>query len=278
MKKEIQNAFLVANAKLETHNKVVCSLSGGSDSDIVLDIMSKLDKDGKCSYVNFNTGLEYEATKRHLDELEEKYGITIHRVPPIKPIPAVCKNYGQPFWSKYVAEMIGRLQKHGFNWIDEPYEDLLLKYPRCQQGLKWWCNANPQKKSGRESSFNIGYVKFLKEFMIENPPWFPISSMCCDYAKKRPAHKFKSESKCDLDCVGVRKYEGGVRSTAYANCFTPGDQFDEFRPIFWFTSEDKETYKEHYGMVSHTVIVMRFGAWSARGVPGVLLENDLRKN
>ena len=249
MKKEIQDAFLVANAKLETHRKVICSVSGGADSDTMLDLIHRVDKDGKVEYVFFNTGLEYDATKRHLDELEEKYGITIQRINPIKPIPVSAKEDGQPFWSKFVSDMISRLQKHGFDWVDEPFETLFEKYPNCKQGLLWWCNGNPPKaSSGRESSYNIAYVKWLKEFMLENPPDFKISAACCTYAKKKPAHKFKSASGCDLDCVGVRKAEGGVRSTVYKTCFTEGDQIDEFRPIFWLTDEDKEIYKQHYGL------------------------------
>lgn len=249
MKKEIQDAFLVANAKFETHQRPVCSLSGGADSDIMLDILHKVDKDKKCRYVNFNTGLEYDATKRHLDELEQKYSIIIERIPPIKPIPIVCKEYGQPFWSKFVSDMISRLQKHNFDWVDEPFDVLYQKYPNCKQGLLWWCNGNPPKKSGRESSYNIAYVKFLKEFMIENPPKFNISYACCGYAKKKPAEKYKIGCRCDLDCVGVRKTEGSIRSTVYANCFSEGENYDEFRPVFWFTDETKTIYKAHYNVV-----------------------------
>ena len=65
----------------------VCSISGGSDSDIVLDLIHKVDEDGKVKYVWIDTGLDYTATKEHLDFLEQKYGITIERVKPDKPIP-----------------------------------------------------------------------------------------------------------------------------------------------------------------------------------------------
>lgn len=58
---------------------VLCSISGGSDSDIMLDIVYKVDKDKKVKYVWFDTGLEYQATKDHLDYLEQKYNIKIER-------------------------------------------------------------------------------------------------------------------------------------------------------------------------------------------------------
>ena len=72
--------------------------------------------------------MEYQATKEHLDFIEQKYGITIERVKPDKPIPTCVKEYGVPFLSKYVSEQMMRLQAHHFQWEDEPLEVLLQKY------------------------------------------------------------------------------------------------------------------------------------------------------
>lgn len=47
-----------------------------------------------------------------------------------KSIPAAVREYGQPFLSKFVSETIGRLQRHGFNWENENYETLILKYTK----------------------------------------------------------------------------------------------------------------------------------------------------
>ena len=87
----------------EGYSRVAVSISGGKDSDIMLDIITKLliDK-SEVRYIWFDTGLEYAATKRHLDDLEEKYGITIERIKALKPIPLSCKEYGVPFLSKMV--------------------------------------------------------------------------------------------------------------------------------------------------------------------------------
>ena len=96
----------------DKYKKIVCTISGGSDSDDMLDIVWQCDKDGKVEYVWFDTGLEYQATKDQLKILEDKYGIIITKYRAIKPIPTTCKQYGQPFLSKYVSEMIQRLQRH----------------------------------------------------------------------------------------------------------------------------------------------------------------------
>lgn len=93
---------------------ILCSISGGSDSDDMLDIVYRCDKSNKVKYVWFDTGLEYSATKEHLEYLENKYDITIDSYKAIKPIPLSCKRYGQPFLSKQVSEFIQRLQKHNF--------------------------------------------------------------------------------------------------------------------------------------------------------------------
>ena len=49
------------------YHNIMCSISGGSDSDIMLDIIHKVDINRKVKYVWFDTGLEYSATKRHLE-------------------------------------------------------------------------------------------------------------------------------------------------------------------------------------------------------------------
>ena len=114
---------------LSTHHKIVVSVSGGADSDIILDLIYRvnqiLHKD--VTYVWFDTGLEYEATKKHLKYLEDKYHITIARERAIKPIPLTCREYGQPFLSKMVSGAIYGLQRNGFKWEDKPYEELIPK-------------------------------------------------------------------------------------------------------------------------------------------------------
>lgn len=222
------------------YKKVLCSISGGSDSDIVLDLVSKCDNKKIVDYVYYDTGLEYQATKDHIKFLEDKYKIKIQVVRPKVPIPLACKRYGQPFISKRVSEMIQRLQRHNFKWEDKPFEELSKEYPKCISALRWWCND-----FGENSKFNINYNKYLKEFMVQYNPWFNISNMCCKYAKKDLVHE-KLKEGYDLNITGVRKSEGGVRSTSYKSCFDTSDKHDNYRPIFWFKNEDKKYYERKF--------------------------------
>lgn len=237
----VQDAIFKANNHIEESDKIVCSISGGSDSDIMCDLLHTLDTDHKITYVWFDTGLEYEATKRHLTELENKYGIEIVRLKAKKPIPTTVRQYGVPFLSKQVSEWIRRLQKHNFQWEDGTLDELLKKYPKCKAALRWWCND-----FGEGSKFNIAYNTYLKEFMIQNPPTFRISNVCCHFAKKAVIYDYLAESDFDLNCVGVRKAEGGARSSTFKNCFTPAHdgKVAQYRPLFWFDKGSKDCYKE----------------------------------
>lgn len=235
-----------------THGNPVCSVSGGADSDIMLDIIYRCDKDNKVSYAWFDTGLEYQATKDHLEYLEKKYGIKILRFRAIKPIPTTCKKYGQPFLNKHVSEMMMRLQRHNFTWEDGTFEELYAKYPKCKTALKWWCNANISDR------FDISRNKYLKEFIMLNPPKFRISNKCCKYAKKDVIGKIVKDNGFDLEINGVRKAEGGIRDVAYKSCFDSGETYDRYRPLFWYTNTDKEEYEHHYD-ISHSKCYTEYG-------------------
>ena len=220
---EMCNAFVKAWGKIhgygggksEVHPftmypKIMVSVSGGADSDIVLDLVERIGYPlSEVHYAFFDTGLEFAATKRHLEYLEQKYGITIERYRAKIPVPLGVKKYGVPFLSKKISNNIQRLQKHGFKWEDKPFEELYAEYPRCKSALRWWCN-----QWGEKSKLNISNRKWLKEFMIANPPDFPISSGCCDGAKKGTAKMVEKIINPDLSIQGVRKAEGGIRSTA----------------------------------------------------------------
>lgn len=241
----------------DKYNSILCSISGGSDSDEMLDIVWRCDKDDRVTYVWFDTGLEYQATKDHLKYLEQKYNIKINLHQAIKPIPVSCSKYGQPFISKQVSEFISRLQRHNFEWEDKPFDELYKEYPKCKSALEWWCN---EKQS---DNFNICKNAFLKEFMIKYPPKFKISNKCCKYAKKDVLHKLIEEY-LDYDSnilviMGVRRAEGGVRATAYKSCFNETiNGCDNYRPLFWYKNNDKDCYDVAY-TIEHSRCYTEYG-------------------
>lgn len=255
----ISKAIITSFQKLREYDKILCSVSGGSDSDILIDLCQRCSEEGKITYAFFNTGLEFQATKEHIKYLENKYGVKIEVIKAIKPIPICCKEFGQPFLSKQVSEWISRLQAHNFQWDDSnDLEELIKKYPNCKAALRWWCNDFP-KAGDRESSYNINYNAYLKDFLVENPPKFKISNKCCHYAKKKVVKDYNKKQRFDLNIYGVRKAEGGARRGAYKNCFsTKKGKADEYRPIFWFLGETKNKYEEYYNVL-HSKCYSEYG-------------------
>lgn len=249
----ISDAFTKANSVVnnDKYKNVMCSISGGADSDIMLDIISKIDYDKKVTYVFFDTGLEYKATKEHLKYLENRYDIKIVRERAVKPIPRAVFEYGQPFLSKFISEMLERLQAIDFDFTDNlSYEELLEKYPNKKEIINWWCNKSVMS-NGELGRFNVSYRKYLKEFLIYNPPKFRISNKCCYYSKKLPSKHYVKNNDIDLTILGLRKSEGGIRASAYQNCYDNNvkDGADNYRPLFWFTQEDKEEYEKIFKIV-----------------------------
>lgn len=276
-------AFFKCERHLYLHREVMVSISGGSDSDIILDLILRVidakyhDYKCKLHFVFFDTGIEYEATKRHLLYLEQKYNIKIKRRRAVMPVPNGYKKYGVPFLSKYASEMINRLQKHNFDFANDgtkEFDELLKKYPNCKGALRWWCNIN-----GEKSAYSISRFFMLKEFMIENPPDFPISCECCNGAKKDNAKKYERENNIDLNVLGLRKAEGGVRTVAIGTCFTEGVGYriDTYRPIWWFTDKDKAAYETTHNII-HSDCYTKYGLrrTGCAGCPfGSDFENEL---
>ena len=253
----VSDAFTKADSIINNprFKSALCSISGGADSDIMLDIIHKVDRDKKVKYVWFNTGLEYRATKDHLLYLEDRYGITIERERAIKPIPLCTKEFGQPFLSKSVSDNLERLQTAGFQFENKPYDVLIKKYPTVSSPLKWWCNEwdKVHVEHYGFSRFSISLHRFLKDFLIENPPPFKISVACCAYAKKKVGRSIMKRLKVDLSIIGVRQAEGGARATAYKSCFDDKNShhtYANYRPIFWFQDGDKAYYNEKFGIVN----------------------------
>ncbi|HCC35135.1 MAG TPA: phosphoadenosine phosphosulfate reductase [Ruminococcaceae bacterium] len=231
-------------ALLHQYNHPLCSVSGGSDSDLLIHLCESARGDRPVFYMFFDTGIEYQATHNHLDELEAWYGIKIHRLRAETPVPAGCKKYGQPFLSKRVSENIERLQAHGFRWENAPFDVLMARYPNCKKALRWWCN-----EWGEGSSFNISANKLLKEFMIENPPRFAISAKCCDGAKKATGKAGDKVFCPDLKITGERRAESGARATAIHDCGYEDVRrrtANIYRPLFFWTDEEKALYKRRH--------------------------------
>ena len=255
MNEVIKNAEETTKKRLSQFKKIAVSISGGSDSDLVIQMIedNKI-KGNEIHYIFCNTGLEYVATKNHLKYLEKKYNVTIEELKPKEPIPLAVKNHGVPFISKHVSDMISRLQRHNFKWEDKPFDVLYKEYPKCKCALMWWCNKHPDN-----SMFNIKRNKYLKEFLISNPPKFNISEKCCFYNKKDVVHRYLKDNEINLDVTGLRKAEGGKRSANRNSCFDlKHNGVFSLKHMFWFKENDKREYEE-IKQRTHSVCYIEYG-------------------
>ena len=256
---------VIARHLLE-HPNTVCSYSGGSDSDIMLDLIERVRKMYNLPpihYIFINTGLEMEAIKRHVKETAEKYGIEIETIRPKRNIVLAVRDNGLPFLSKIVSERLGgALRKKipisivdEYDAADDPiakYEELKQRYPHCVQEISFLCSCGYKgERYNKGTQFMICSAKYLKEFIQECPPTFPISAKCCDICKKAPLHK--AQAGYDMVITGERAAEGGIRKDAqFSNgtgCFAEQKNgVFRMRPLFYVTDKDKAWYKEHYNI------------------------------
>ena len=207
--------------KLKEHPKAICSYSGGSDSDIMIDLIEQVRKIYSLppvDYCFFNTGLEMDATKRHVRETAQKYGVEIREYRPKKNIVQATREYGQPFVSKIMSQGLSGVQRKGIplSIADEYAEaedkaakrkELKERYPGCEQEINFLCCCNAAGEPLHNTQIVINSSKYMLDFIRENPIPFKVSDKCCDICKKSVAHSIQKEY--EMFITGERRSEGG---------------------------------------------------------------------
>lgn len=250
---------------LREHPKSICSYSGGADSDILLDLIEQTRKAfdlPPVKYVFFNTGLEMKATKDHVKDIAEKYGVEIEERRPKINIVMATRKYGVPFVSKIMSSGLSEWQKKGIPLsIAQEYEqaedkaekrqELKERYPKCESVINFLCCCNSAGEPRPNIQLVINSSKYMRDFIGEYPPDFQISAKCCDYCKKQVAHEVQKDY--EMVITGERRDEGGMRSVPRkdntALCFTEtaSGQF-RLRPLYYVSDKDKEWYKQYHGV------------------------------
>lgn len=212
---------------LTRHPNAICSYSGGSDSDILIDLIERTrqmfnnavghEALKPVKYVFFNTGLEMEATKDHVKATAEKYGVEVEECRPKINIVKAVREYGMPFMSKRFSQALGEWQKKDVPMaiIDEykkaenkaaKFQEFVERYPKSKKVINFLLNTD---KNGIQHFNQLGFQtqRYLKNYMEEYPPNFVISAKCCDYCKKQLAHQVQKGY--DMVITGERMAEGG---------------------------------------------------------------------
>lgn len=255
----------IVERRMVEHPNAICSYSGGADSDIMIDIVEKA-RTGlglpPIQYAFFNTGLEMRATREHVKVTAEKYGVEIVEYRPKINIVTASRKYGIPFVSKIMSAGLSEWQKKGMPLsIADEYDqaqdkaekrrELRKRYPGCDSVINFLCCCNSAGEPRPDIQLVINSQKYMRDFIGEYPPDFPISAKCCDYCKKAVAHRVQKDYEMIL--TGERRAEGGMRSVPRkdntALCFgeTSSGQY-RLRPLYYVTDQDKAWYKDYYGI------------------------------
>ena len=217
-------------------------------------------------YVFFNTGLEMAATKRHVKEMAEKYGVEIEEVRPKISIVKASREYGIPFVSKIMSGGLSEWQKKGiplsiadeYNQAEDKAakrKELKERYPKCESLINFLCCCNSAGEPRPNIQLVINSSKYMLDFIREYPPDFQVSAKCCDYCKKQVAHSVQKPY--EMIITGERRDEGGMRSVPRSEqwnetntmCFAEqSDGKYRFRPLYYVTDKDKAWYKDYYGI------------------------------
>ena len=213
-------------------------------------------------YAFFNTGLEMEATKRHVKKMALQYGVTITSHRPKKNIVQATREYGQPFVSKIMSAGLEGIQNKNIPLsIHEEYinaedkatkrAELKERYPGCETTINFLCCCNSSGEPRPDIQLVINSSKYMLEFINDNPIPFKVSNRCCDYCKKQVAHNIQKDF--EMVITGERRDEGGMRSVPRkdntAMCFSEtADGSFRLRPLYYVSNADKQWYKEYYGI------------------------------
>jgi 3'-phosphoadenosine 5'-phosphosulfate sulfotransferase (PAPS reductase)/FAD synthetase len=254
--------------RLTEHPNAICSYSGGSDSDIMLHLIETVRKTFNLppvQYCFFNTGLEMEAIKRHVREMERLYrplGVTITEYRPKKNIVRATREHGLPFISKIISSGLEGVQKKNIplsiadeyaNAEDKAAKraELRERYPKSESTINFLCGCNSAGEPRPDIQLVIGSSDYLLDFIIDNPIPFQVSNKCCDDCKKQLAHSVQKQF--DMVITGERRAEGGMRSVPRKDntsmCFSEtADGKYRLRPLFYVSDADKQWYKDYHGI------------------------------
>lgn len=226
---ECYDALFHTGAKLiehfTKHEHILVSVSGGSDSDCVVHLICTYFPEyiEKCHFVYVDTGLEYSATKNHLKDLENKYGICIEKIRGISVVTAV-RRYGIPILSKERTQVI-----RGYA-MGQPYAIKRVANREGRYGYRQ-CHAD------------------LAEYIRANN--IKISNFCCEKSKKKPLRDYCKENEITLNVTGERKAEGGQRASSHHSCHEPKTtkHLEKYMPLFWWSDRVKKFFKDNENLI-----------------------------
>ncbi len=198
--------------------KYYLSYSGGKDSHFLYWFIKEVLHEARIEIVAINTRMEHPEIMRRMYKYADRVLIPEHT------IQWVIDKYGAPCFSKQKDKYIERYQ-NGCR------TDSLMSH----------IYGKNAKTGEKEKAFAIPQYA-LKPLL--SGELHKVSAKCCDFTKKKTAHKYEKESG-KKPILGVRGAEGMQRKVMYRSCFTKDGTFT---PIHDLPDEYLEAYFEMYNI------------------------------
>lgn len=172
------------NQKYDLEHNAYLSFSGGKDSTLLHYLLDKALPDNQIPRVFIDTGIEYQMIREFVLE-QAKNDSRFVIIKPSKQIKRVLEDYGYPFKSK----------EHS------------TKLHEWQQGNRDTKSIKKYLGDGEFSCPKQLRYQFSDDFHLK------VSQFCCHKLKKEPVKKWSKQNNRPIAITGMRKEEGGQRTT-----------------------------------------------------------------
>lgn len=178
------------------------SFSGGKDSTILSWLIDKALPNNKIPRVFINTGIEYTSIVDFVKEcaIQDKRFVILK---PQLSIKKVLEKYGYPFKSKEHSTKLYMFQKgnNSSKSIEKYLSDKPFSCPKCLR------------------------YQFGGQFNLN------VSPLCCTKLKKEPVSKWAKQNNKSISITGMRKQEGGQRTTLSCILTDKTNKVVKFHPL-----------------------------------------------
>lgn len=225
-------------------NGVYVSFSGGKDSQVLADIITRLHKGEMCQYLTneyeflyrmfvrdqappplvfCDTGLEFPEIRKHVLKFDN-----LVRLLPKRKWRDVVENVGFLIGGKKISRMV--------NDIRNPTANNVASRNLYLTGMK---------RDGTKSAGSFKLPKMWRK-LIDAP--FNVSSKCCDIFKKEPFHRYQAQTG-RMPISGTNAMESAMRQISYlkTGCNSFGEKAMS-RPLSIWTAEDTWNYHDKFNI------------------------------
>ena len=260
--------------RLREHPNTICSYSGGSDSDIMIDLIERTRKIfdlPPVKYVFFNTGLEMKAIKDHVRDTAEKYGVEIDFRPFIKVEPLSSKEFRQQRISVLDHTAVIFTARTAIDHFFHLCEELRVAIPET---MKYFCMTEAI------AVYLQKYIVYRKRkiFYGQTGKADDLVTVIAKHAKEKYLVPVSDVHKDDLFALLDAKkinYTKAVMFRTVSNDFAKDEKFDYDMLVFFSPSGISSLLKNFPDFKQDDIKIGCFGPTTAKAVKDAGLRLDV---